>query len=129
MALVYVRSNSDFLDEIFVPACLPKKSAPDPGTDCYISGVGNSTDSMKTVRMMIRSREECRQLSSNNDYGKHESLDITQWDICVSKPKESECDSNQFLDTGSPLICEVEGKAVVYGVASIALAGNDFRKV
>ena len=130
LALVYVRSNNDLLDEIFVPACLPKKPAPQPGTTCYISGVGNIyINSMKTVPMKILSKEKCRQLSSTKDYEKHENLDITQWDICASKPKESECDSNQFLDTGSPLICEVEGKAVVYGVASLALAGNDLRKV
>ena len=127
LALVYVRSNNDLLDEIFVPACLPKSYELKPGTYCYISGVGNSTDSMKTVALKIRSKDDCRDLTSNNDYEKHENLDIVQWDICASNPNTSDC--NQFLDTGSPLICEEGGKAVVYGVASLALAGNEFRKV
>ena len=119
LGLVYFRANNDSINDLAVPACLPKKTAPKPETICYISGIG-TTKKMTTAPIKILSKNECRQSSSVKDYKKHEELDIIQWDICGSNLAEN---CQPFLDAGSPLICNEDGKAVVYGVASLMLDG------
>ena len=119
--LLYFRANNDSINDIAVPACLPKKSAPKPGMICYISGIG-TTKEMTTAPIKILSKDECSQYSSAKDYKKHEDLDIIQWDICGLTLAEN---CQPFLNAGSPLICKEDGKAVVYGVASLILDSND----
>ena len=96
------------MDEAFVPACLPIKKAPGPGTTCYVAGIKGS--SMKTTPMKILSKNECRKLSimEYNEYDK--DLEVFQWDICAVNPTNEDCIQN----IGSSLICKENGKAVVY---------------
>lgn len=125
LGIIYFRANNDSLDdEIFVPACLPKQPVPSPEANCYISGIDSSSkDAISTTPMKILSKDDCRKLTSTEDYERHEKLDIVQWDICATN---SNGDCPQFLEAGSPLICNENGKAVVYGVASLLLEGNQF---
>ena len=127
LGLVYFRANNDSINNIAVPVCLPKQPAPKPNTTCYISGIGNTNKKvMKTAPIKILSKEDCRQLSSVKDYKKHEDSGIIQQDICGTNIAGN---CQQFLDAGSPLICNEDGKAVVYGVASLMLDGNVFINV
>ena len=99
------------LEDMFIPACLPTKPAPGAETSCYVAGVKDG--SMKTSQMKILSKEECRKLSPN-EYDKYDkNFEISQWEICAVNLKNQDCNQN----VGSSLICNENGKAVVYGVA------------
>ena len=44
----------------------------------------------------------------------------TFWNFCAEKPPKEFCKA----DSGSPLICEVDGKVRLYGIISDSVFGN-----
>lgn len=101
------------MNDVFQPACLPKNPILKAGTPCYVAGIKDG--SMKTTPMKILSKDECHKLIPNEYDEFDKDFEISKWNICVMNPTNEVWSVN----IGSPLICKEDGKAVVYGVASI----------
>ena len=99
---------------------------PEVGSNCYFAKDEENTKndvttfSLKTSRMKILNSTGCKALFGGINEVHHyftKHLDVIPWDICTQNPPDDICED----DLGKPLICNENGKAVVYGIHSKTL--------
>ena len=107
---------------------------PEVGSNCYFAKDEEkhtkndvTTFSLKTCRMEILNSTGCKAIFGDRnamyDYFTKD-LDVIPWDICTQNPPDDICED----DLGKPLICNENGKAVVYGIHSKTLDDDYIKK-
>ena len=128
LGIVYVERPIEFSERVG-PACMPKTKIAF-GSTCYASGWGNTEDYgffwgsekpdyLMTAPLNIFNKSQCfmeaLKQNENVTYEMFEILyELIPGGICASNRPKSTCRG----DSGGPLICEENGKAVIHGIVS-----------
>ena len=132
--LIFIEKPFEINDQVRL-ACLPKTSF-SYGSTCYASGWGDTNtddngkgvdaDHLMTAPLKTIDKPECYQAMAkkfentiNNETFKLVYDELGPGGICASNSPKSVCSG----DSGGPLICNQNGKAVVHGIASAVFFG------
>lgn len=118
IALIHLESPMEMNDCVGT-VCLPEKQDVVPGTDCWITGWGTTSQGfplqpiwLQEGQVKVLSNEECKN-SGYNASQIHESM------LCAQgKNTDGETVDACQGDSGGPLVCQEDGSWTVYGATS-----------
>ena len=119
MAIIELKINEKEGNEFLKPACLPKK-APKIGSFCYVGKTGRKVVEEKeiftlmTATLEILDEYKCEMLMKGMYLIYNNQSNVIPWDICTANAPKDICND----ELGKPLICNDDGKAVIYGIHS-----------
>ena len=119
MAIIELKINEKKENDFFKPVCLPK-NPPKIGSSCYVGKTGRKVVEEKkiftliTATLDILDENDCRMLLKDMYHVFNDLSNVLPWDICTANAPKDICND----ELGKPLICNDDGKAVIYGIHS-----------